>query len=49
MNKETNLEIVYRKRLKPKIFFNKNELLTIIYSLIDAFHFWKIWEFVTAV
>ena len=39
INKETNLEIVYRKRLKSKIFFNENELLTMIYSLIDAFAF----------
>ena len=37
INRESNLEIVYRKRIKIKQFFSENELLTMIYSLIDAF------------
>ena len=37
IEKEYNLELVYRKRIKIKQYFSENELLTIIYSLIDAF------------
>ena len=37
IEREYNLELVYRKRIKVKQYFSENELLTIIYSLIDAF------------
>ena len=37
IDRESNLEIIYRKRVKTKQYFSENELLTIIYSLIDAF------------
>ena len=37
IDRESNLEIVYRKRIKVKKYFTENELITMIYSLIDAF------------
>ena len=37
INRELNLEIIYRKRAKARQYFSENELLTIIYSLVDAF------------
>ena len=37
IDRESNLEIVYRKRIKIKKYFTENELITMIYSLIDAF------------
>ncbi len=37
INRELNLEIIYRKRLKTHQYFSENELLIMIYSLIDAF------------
>ena len=37
IDRESNLEIVYRKRIKTKQYFSENELLTMIFSLIDAF------------
>ena len=39
INRESNLEIIYRKRIKIKQYFSENELLTMIYSLIDAFSY----------
>ena len=37
INRELNLEIIYRKRAKTRQYFSEKELLTIIYSLVDAF------------
>ena len=37
INRELNLEIIYRKRAKTRQYFSEKELLTMIYSLIDAF------------
>ena len=37
IDRESNLEIIYRKRIKIKKYFTENELITMIYSLIDAF------------
>ena len=37
INRELNLELIYRKRYKTRQYFTENELLTMIYSLIDAF------------
>ena len=37
IDRESNLEIIYRKRSKLRKYFSENELLTIIYSLVDAF------------
>ena len=37
ISRELNLEIVYRKRVKTKQYFSENEILTMIFSLIDAF------------
>ena len=37
INRELNLEIIYRKRAKARQYFSENELLTIIDSLVDAF------------
>jgi len=37
INRELNLETIYRKRIKIRQFFSEKELLIIIYSLIDAF------------
>ena len=37
IDRESNLEIIYRKRIKIRKYFSESELLTMIYSLIDAF------------
>ena len=37
INRELNLELIYRKRYKTRQYFTENELLTMVYSLIDAF------------
>ena len=37
INRELNLESIYRKRSKTRQYFSENELLIIFYSLIDAF------------
>ena len=37
INRELNLEIIYRKRAKTRQYFSEKELLTMIYSLVDAF------------
>ena len=37
INRELNLEIIYRKRAKSRQYFSENELLIMIYSLVDAF------------
>ena len=37
INRELNLELIYRKRAKSRQYFTENELLIMIYSLIDAF------------
>ena len=37
INRELNLESIYRKRSKIRQYFSENELLVIFYSLIDAF------------
>ena len=37
INRELNLELIYRKRAKSLQYFSENELLIMIYSLVDAF------------
>ena len=37
INRELNLELIYRKRAKSRQYFSENELTIMIYSLIDAF------------
>ena len=37
IDRESNLEIIYKKRVKTRQYFSENELLTMMYSLIDAF------------
>ena len=37
INRELNLELIYRKRAKSRQYFSENELLIMIYSLVDAF------------
>ena len=37
INRELNLELIYRRRAKTRQYFSENELLTMIYSLVDAF------------
>ena len=39
INRELNLEIIYRKRAKTRQYFSENELTIMIYSLIDAFSY----------
>ena len=37
INRELNLELIYRRRAKTRQYFSENELQTMIYSLVDAF------------
>ena len=37
INRELNLELIYRKRAKSRQYFSENELTIMIYSLVDAF------------
>ena len=37
ISRELNLELIYRKRAKARQFFSEDELITMMYSLIDAF------------
>ena len=37
INRELNLEFIYRRRAKTRQYFSENELQTMIYSLVDAF------------
>ena len=39
INRELNLELIYRRRAKTRQYFSENELQTMIYSLVDAFSY----------
>ena len=39
INRELNLELIYRKRAKTRHYFSENELIIMIYSLVDAFSY----------